>query len=215
MSSDPAGNKDSGARVVVVGGSRNSTLETGRIKGTAFREFLIWYGAHHGRARVSRAVAPHRQFDANASDLGVLPNVWYPAPLVHELIDALTEGFTREELAAMAQDAANEIMRKTLRGVYRAVFNLFVTPDRYRRHIDKLWSLHYDTGRPVIDVVGPGEHRVRYLDWAGHHPFVCALNMSSAIPIYTAMGCRDVGWTRVSCRADALETCESQVRWRI
>jgi hypothetical protein len=184
----------------------------GRIKGTAFREFLVWYGTRYGRERIARAVQRHRQFDDASVDLGVLPNVWYPAPLVHALIDELTEGFTQDELAVMAQDAATEIMKKTLRGVYRAVFNLFVTPDRYRRHIDKLWSLHYDNGRPLIEVVGPGAHRVRYVDWAGHHPFVCTLNMSSAIPIYEAMGCRDVSWSRVSC-TDAGGTCESLVRW--
>jgi hypothetical protein len=202
-------------RIASGSGWRAIPTELGRIKGAAFREFLLWYAARFGRARLVTAVARAQlpDLDAAADDLGVLPNVWYPAALVHGLLDALTEGFTRQELDRVAQDAANHIMDKTLRGVYRAVFNLFVTPDRYRRHVDKLWALHYDTGRPLIEVIGAGEHRIRYVDWAGHHPFVCSLNMSSAIPIYRAMRCKAVSWTRLACRSLAGDVCESRVRW--
>lgn len=192
-----------------------TALDAGNIKGAAFREFILWYSGRFGHERLARAVpqSTAHVLSPSAEDLGVLPNIWYRAEVVHALMDGLITGFAEDELDRIAQDAAIHIMNKTLRGVYRAVFNLLVTPDRYSRHIDKLWSLHYDTGRPVIDPLGPTEHRVRYVDWRSHHPFICRLNMSAAIPIYSAMGCRTVSWSRVACKSKASPTCISTVSW--
>jgi hypothetical protein len=190
--------------------------DVGHIKGAAFREFVVWYAARFGREKLSRAVPAYAEsFLKPAGEaLGVLPNVWYPAQVVHDLLDGLVRDFDDAELERVAQEAANQIMSKTLRGVYRAIFNLLVTPDRYSRHIDKLWALHYDTGRPMIELIGPCEHRVRYVDWRSHHPFICRLNMSATVPIYSAMGCRDVSWTRVSCTSAGGAACINRVRWR-
>jgi hypothetical protein len=188
----------------------------GHIKGAAFREFVVWYALRFGRRELLRSLPPsHGLLDRAANDLGVLANVWYPAELVHELVDGMVVGLKGAELDAIAQDAANQIMNKTLRGVYRALFNLFVTPDRYARHVGKLWSVHYDTGRPVVEQVANNEHLIRYVDWASHHGFICRLNMAAAVPIYTAMGCRDVSWSRVSCRSLQGLQCMTRVRWRI
>lgn len=187
----------------------------GQIKGAAFREFVVWYAGRFGVQRLGRSLPPARELlNPDAADLGVLPNVWYPAKLVHELLDLLLADKSSEELDRLAQEAADHIMKKTLSSVYRAFFNLFVTPDRYARHIDKLWSLHYDTGRPLIEPVGSNQHRIRYVDWTSHHAFICRLNMSAAVPIYSAMGCREVSWTRIACKSLQGSQCMTQVRWR-
>ncbi len=186
----------------------------GRIKGTAFREFVLWYRSRFGSARLSALPARVREhLSAAASDLGVLPNVWYPAGVVHELLDLLTADMDDEQADAVAQEAAIHVMNKTLRGVYRAVFDLFVTPERYSKHIDKLWALHYDNGRPLVETLAPSEHRITYSAWRSHHPFICRLNMSAAVPIYSAMGCKAVTWKRVACKSKGGDHCASHVRW--
>ncbi len=192
--------------------------ELGKIKGVAFGEFLLWYERAHGRAAVESAVeaaeARHAEgLEPRRAGFGVLASRWYPAALVHELVDALTHGRTPAELEAMASDAADHIMGRTLRGVYRAVFSMFGTPERYRRYIGKLWSMHYDTGTVTVLAPEPGLHRVLYAGWAGHHPFICRMNMASSRTIYGAMGCKSVVYERTRCLSEHSRECENTVRW--
>jgi hypothetical protein len=188
----------------------------GHIKGAAFREFLIFYSQRVDPARVAAAVRAIESsaLSAERADFGVMQNVWYPAELVHELLDRLTEGFTEQELERMAQDAAIHVMSATLRGVYKTMFSLIATPERYARHIPKLWRVHYDNGEPAILTRGPNEHRISFLAWESHHPFVCRLNMAAALPIYEAMGCKGVSWRRAHCKSQGGEHCTAIVTWK-
>ena len=124
----------------------------GHIKGAAFREFLIFYGKNVDPVRAAGAVKASGSFELNTarSDFGILQNTWYPAELVHELLDRLTEGFDEPELQKLAQAAAIHIMGVTLHGVYKTMFSLIATPERYARHIPKLWKVHYDNGEPAV-----------------------------------------------------------------
>jgi hypothetical protein len=193
--------------------------DLGNIKGVAFGEFLSWYGVRFGSQRLLSATRDlHGKypdvFDLGRATHGILPSRWYPALLVHEVVDRLTAEFSPKELDSMALDAADVIMNKTLRGVYRAIFALIATPERYVKHIDRLWSLHYDSGRPVVLVMNPTTHRVHYEGWRSHHPFICRLNMAAARAIYIAMGCRDVRLERLGCVSDGARYCENVVRCR-
>ena len=189
----------------------------GRIKGAAFREFLAWYAATRSRPRVLaaiRALDPDaRELDVERRDFGVLQSAWYRAELVHGLLDLLTDGMPEEELRVMAQDAAIHVMNTTLRGVYKALFSWFATPQRYARHVHKLWRVHYDTGMPIVLTLSSNSHRVSFVEWAGHHPFICRLNMSAAVPVYSAMGCKNVSWTRLRCLSQGGDSCASLVKW--
>jgi hypothetical protein len=188
----------------------------GSIKGAAFREFLVFY-ARTVDAKLAREAVRDAQFPSlspAASDFGVVQSTWYPAELVHGLLDRLTDGMPEREQAALAQAAANHVMSVTLRGVYKTLFSLLATPDRYARHIPKLWRVHYDNGEPVILIRGSGDHLVSFVEWWSHHPFICRLNMAAALPIYTAMGCRDVAWRRTHCKSSGGEHCTTVVTWR-
>jgi hypothetical protein len=193
--------------------------DLGKIKGVAFGEFIGWYELRYGHEPVRRAVlevdAVHPgQLDAARIGFGVLASHWYPAPVVHTLLDCLTRNRTESELQSMAVDAADHIMKRTLRGVYRAIFTMIATPDRYVRHIDRLWSMHYDTGSLVAQRVDETTHRVTYVGWTSHHPFICRLNMAASLPLYGAMGCRDVTYERVRCVSQGGANCENLVRWK-
>jgi len=192
--------------------------DRGKIKGVAFGEFLVWHEKRNGSSLVKGAVREVEQhyregLDPDRAGFGVLASRWYPAEVVHELVDRLVSGRSPAELDAMARDAAGFIMGRTLKGVYRAVIAMFGSPDRYARHIDKLWGMHYDTGRVLVQESSPTSHRVRYSGWEGHHEFICRMNMASSVAIYGAMGCRDVSYERVGCISAGAPYCESIARW--
>jgi hypothetical protein len=190
----------------------------GKIKGAAFAEFLSWYAAQKSTGAVVAALtaarALHRaELDVNRAGFGILASEWYDADFVHSVLDQVMKGHSPEELEKIARGAAEAVLAKTLRGIYRSVFALCVTPERYVRHIDKAWRLHYDNGYPAIIVPTPTEHRIVYRDWASHHPMACRLNMAAAYPIYEAMGCKNVRCTRIGCVSDGAGKCECVVTW--
>ena len=133
---------------------------------------------------------------------------------MHELLDRLTEGFTEPQLEHLAQEAATHVMRVTLRGIYKTMFSLIATPERYARHVPKLWRVHYDNGEPAVVTRAPGEHHITFMGWRSHHPFGCRLNMAAALPIYGLMGCRDVRWRRAHCKSSGGNHCTCIVTWR-
>jgi hypothetical protein len=191
----------------------------GNIKGMAFREFLAWYEQRHGGAIVEATIRDvesrhHAGLVPEGPYFGVLASRWYPAEVVHDLLDQLTLARSEEELEKMAADAASSVMTHMLRGVYRAMFSLIATPERYVRHAGKLWSTQYDTGESRFTVTGPTEHRVTYVGWTSHHPFICRLNMAAGRPILEAMHCRDVESQRISCVSSGAAKCENLMRWR-
>jgi hypothetical protein len=192
--------------------------QLGKIKGVAFGEFLTWYDRTYPNGTVASAVREVEArfddgLDAERAGFGVLASRWYAAELVHDLLDRLTSGRSVGELDRMALDAANFIMGRTIKGVYRTMFSMFVTPERYVKYIGKLWAMHYDTGELVVRAQEPNVHRVTYSEWAGHHPFICRMNMASGYSIYSAMGCKDVTCQRMRCVSDGAADCESMVRW--
>lgn len=192
--------------------------DLGKIKGAAFREFLLWHAARNTEAvlvdATERVPAELRsELDVARPGLGVLASRWYPAELVHALLDALVAGRTASELDALALDAAEVIMGRTLRGVYRTLFSMLATPDRYQQYGGKLWGQHYDSGRLVFTSSEPGRHRIEYVGWRGHHPFICRLNCAASVPIYSAMGCEQVAISERQCVADGSVTCGVAVRW--
>lgn len=190
----------------------------GRIKGVVIREFAQWHGERFGREPFAAAVRSTEPLypgvlDAKREAYGLLASMWYPAPLVHGLLDYLTDGVTDAELTRLAEDAANVIMGRTLRGVYRTMFRMVASPDRFARFGHSLWGQHYDTGRNDIERVDVRIHRVRYIDWHGHHPFICRMNMAASRPIYEAMGCRDVHYVPQGCVTHGAAVCENVIRW--
>lgn len=152
-------------------------------------------------------------FDGSRSTFGVLASQWYPAPAVHTILDELTRGLSADEMQNLARSAAQGVMSSTLRGAHRIVLSTLVSPERYLKHVDTFWRLHYDTGTPVVTASAPTEHRAVYVDWTSHHPFACQLNMASARPLYEAMGCNQVQYKVIGCVALGKPRCETEISW--
>lgn len=190
----------------------------GRIKGFAFAEFMTWYADRHDRPTILESLGAAGEwrkvsFSFDRPGFGILASEWYEAEIVHAVLDAVGRRHTPLELDVLAREAADEIMGKMLRGIYRTAFSICVTPERYLRHVDKVWRLQYDNGTPVIIAPRSTEHAITFRDWRSHHPIICRLNMASAGPIYGAMGCKSTKYTRLGCISEGAQRCQSVVVW--
>jgi len=194
----------------------------GNIKGAVLREFVLFCEQHDDRPRLLRALraldeAYPGSVDPERSGGGFLASRWYPAELVHVLVDEVIAGRSVAEQQKVAQHAANVIMGHTLRGVYRFLFSTFATPDLYARHANKLWTLHYDNGSVQVDNrPADGSNRTahsRLVRWLSHHRFICMMNGASALPIYEAMGCKNVRYETIACQSNGDADCQWLVHW--
>lgn len=190
----------------------------GRIKGAAFREFLNFYAVRNGESALREAadrMTPEWRalVDPERSVLGIIASEWYPAPLVHSLLDALTASLSREQKAELADAAARAIMSRMLRGVYKTLFQLMATPARYQRFGPKLWDAYYDSGEFRIDMPDEKTAVCMVTKWNGHHPFICDLNCAAAVPVYEMMGCASVRVIRTECVALGSARCEFVTNW--
>lgn len=193
--------------------------DLGKMKGAAFREFVAWVEQDRGAPALAAVVAKlppevQRHFLVGRPALGLLAATWYPAGLVHAFLDALTRGLSEPELNRMALQGAEFTMQRNLRGVYRSLFAMFVSPRIYVLGMQQLWNLHYDSGRVRNTEKTPNMHRAEVEDWRGHHPFACRLNTAAVFPIYGAMKCQDIEVNRESCVSRGDAACSWVITWK-
>jgi hypothetical protein len=191
----------------------------GHIRGAAVREFLGWVADTWGGARLEAVVGrlgpeEARRFDPHAKALGVLSSTWYDAKTVHALIDSLLVGTSAEERERIAREGADAVMGRTLRGVYKLLFDWMATPARYAKYAHKLWASYYDSGTFRIEIPEPSVHVCVIRDWGAHHPFICDLNREASRTIYGAMKCKDVVCVRSRCVAHGDDECRFETRWK-
>lgn len=192
----------------------------GRIKGSAFREFLRWYGERHGQAAVAGALAqlpPEAQplLDPGKDSFGILASAWYPAPLVWAILETFLAGRSTRERAELARAGARATMDRTLRGVYGVLFSALATPELYVRFGQRLWDAYYDSGTVIMDLPAPGRLRSRIFDWPGHHRFICDMNQHAGCFIIEAMGLKVTGSSRSGCVATGGRECRIETFWQI
>ena len=188
------------------------------MKGAAFRELLRWYRNEYGTDALQDALnrlepQDRDSFDPSDEFLGVFTTRWYDARLVHHLIDALVEPIVVDQRSAMAHAAAHAVMNRTLRGIYRVLFDWMATPARYAKYADKLWQSYYDSGEFVVRMPDEQSAICTIRDWEAHHRFICDLNRGAAAAIYEAMGCEDVVVTRQACIEDGDAECRFRTTW--
>jgi hypothetical protein len=191
----------------------------GQVKGAALREFVVWYQERHGSARLAEKIATlppdtARQLNFDRSHIGVLASAWYPAAAIHALLDSLLAGMSADEQAVLAREGAEAIMNATLRGIYRMLFAMLMSPERYLRSAQVLWNRYYDDGEVRKTVEGPTLHRTVITGWTSHHRFLCDMHVESGRAIYREMGLADVSGERVSCVSRGDKACAFLIRWR-
>jgi hypothetical protein len=193
--------------------------ELGLIKGAAFLEFVAWWEQVHEEGDVQRVLEELSSGEAapfvvqSGRALGLRSEAWYPAGVVHHIIDRLLVGFTPEQQGSAAVEAAQAIIEASLRGAMGVVVKMLGSPARYPWFAQRMWNMHYDTGEIWVDQRGPWEHVIRRRAWKGHHPFICRVTKAAAVPIYEALGCSEVEFEPRACVSDGDPQCENVVRW--
>jgi len=189
-----------------------------QIKGAALLEALNWLEREHGRARVEAALArlssaSRARIDATRRSFGILASDWYPAENTHIVLGFLTEGLSSAEREQTARRLAKAIMEGTLHGVYGMLFNLMATPERYARHVSRLWSKFYDCGRVVAVLPTPSSMVATVSEWTSHDPFLCLTVQFARVAALEAMGCRNVR-SELRCKDDVGgDACTTRITW--
>jgi len=191
----------------------------GNIKGLAFREFIQWYATRHGQARIVHAISKlpasqRESFDLGAPAFGILASRWYPAQLVHALLDASGGARTDAVLENLARDAAVEIMANMMNGIYSFAFSQLASPSRWIALRQQVWDLYFDTGTIQSEYLHEKSICTWFTGWRGHHPLACMLTRSSNLAIFRAMGLEGVEIQLTRCVARDDSRCEVVIRWQ-
>jgi hypothetical protein len=189
-----------------------------RIKGAGIQPFLEWYTRRWSHARLVAAAERMRPelravFDLKDPHLGVLPSQWFRAAPVHAFLDNLLDGHTAEECQLIARDGARAIIESTLKGVYRWLFEMMMSPERYGRSAQKLFSRYYEPGTMVKTPLGDRGHLSVVTNWPSHHPLLCDFLIHTAEYVYTGLGCKQVQVRRTACVSTHAPECRFEITW--
>jgi hypothetical protein len=97
--------------------------------------------------------------------------------------------------------------------VYRVLFETMMSPARYAKNAQKLFSRYYDAGTMTKTALSPTSHRSTVTGWQAHHPFLCELLLYTGVYVYRAMGCKDVKMERTACVGDGASECTFLTTW--
>jgi hypothetical protein len=196
----------------------NYAVPRGRIKGAAFREFLLWYEIRFAASALATAlegIAPRFRvmLDPDKPAFGVKRGDWYPAAMVHALINGLLDGMSPEERSTLARESGELVTQQTIEGAFRSLFQLIATPERCARHAQRMWRAYYESGTSTVTRVSDTCYTQRVTGWAEHHPFICEMHVAAAVVLYRAMGCQGVRARRIACVSAGATACTSEVTW--
>lgn len=188
------------------------------VKGAAIREFVAWYEQRHGIERLrtiaERAPEDLRHYLDPDDPLNILASSWYPARLVHSILDTLSEGATRSEIAKMAHDSNRWVVARGMNSVYRFMLERLVTPEMYAACVPWMWRQLHTTGERRITMTSDHGFESVVAHWPGHHPVLCVLVIETMCAVLEAMGKTGVRWTRRSCVSRGDRACVTDVTWR-
>ena len=169
--------------------------EAPAIRGIICREFVEWLAIDRGPDYVADCITRARPEDVQGLHtelplLGLLPQRFYPAERMHQLLDVLTADIPHSEHDRMCQRAGEYIFDRQVRGLQRAIFALMLSPSRYVKHAHRAWRHNFRDGEVTYEA-GDDWHRSTYTNWGGQHPLICRMMMYGKASEYRVMGCQE------------------------
>ena len=189
------------------------------IKGGAIREFFAWYEGKFGLdslRHMARQVPPDLAplVDPDDPVVHFLAASWYPARLVHSMLDTMNEGRSELEIERLARDATRHVVAHGMNSVYRVLLKKLGSPQIYAAMIPRMWRQLHDSGDRSVEIVEDGRAISKVANWAGHHRVLCMLSTSLMCAIFEQMGKKNVKWTCTRCISrDGGSECVYEVRW--
>ena len=189
-----------------------------QIKGAAIREFLLWHATKFGQEETAKLAADLPEplaalIDRSQPAFGILGASWYPARLVHPMLDRLAERGGHEG-RDFAREANREVVPRMIRGVYRVMFQAAATPELYARHVPRLWRRLHSTGDRSIVLRAPGEALSVVESWPAHHPVLCWVTIYTMAHVFEAMGYKQWTVERLACVSHGAGRCETLLHYR-
>ena len=190
------------------------------IKGGVIRDFVEWYGARYGVDSVRRLgeklPAPFQaMLDLDDPAYKLLGSSWYPARLVHAMLDVLASDKTPQEMARFLHEANRGFVKEgATKSVYRFFLQKLVTPEMYAVCVPRFWRQWHSTGERRMKIVRKGLAESYVSRWPGHHPHLCTMTIETMCAVFETMGCTGVTWERLYCVSDGASECKTIVKWR-
>ena len=188
------------------------------IRGAALRPFVNWYATTHGHAGLQRAWAvlsdeDRRRFNPAGPGLGISVAAWYPAAVIHQMLDTLLEGMDAHECTTLASLGADSTLTASLTGFLGVAFRTLVSPRVCKAVGPQLWHAFYSGGHIRINDQGRRCHVMEVTGWTGHHGFLCEMNNAAGRAIYRAAGCATVATEQTACTDRGDRACVYVIRW--
>jgi hypothetical protein len=181
------------------------------------REMLLWHErrfGHEATVSLARDLSPEAMAMINPSlpALGILSSTWYPMSVTHPMLTRVQER-SGNEGRDFAIEANREVVPRMIRGVYRVMFKAAATPERYAKHVARLWRQLHSTGTRSMVIRAPGEALSALEDWPAHHPVACWLTIYTMAYVFEAMGYKTWSVDRLSCIGHGAARCETILRY--
>jgi serine/threonine protein kinase len=190
----------------------------GRIKGTAIRAGVAWFGDTYGEmalARVVELASPELRALLRPGDpvFGLIASGWYDTLLIGELLELVERVAAPAEALVFLTRVAEAIARDNVGGVYRALFRLVASPPLLEANAQRVWRTYIDEGTLSVSLGGPGAFEARVRGWSRHHPAVCRMLRAMLESLLRAVGYTALVVERTQCAGLGDPCCVFEGNW--
>jgi hypothetical protein len=190
----------------------------GRVKGTAVRAGLTWFGQTYGAPgleRLTELASPELQAILRPNDpaLGLIASGWYDTQLIGELLglaEHVAQPLEAEELLTRIADA---VARDNVGGVYRSLFRLVASPPLLEANAQRVWRTYVDEGTLSVKINGDAAFRAHVRGWSRHNVNVCRMLRPLIQSLLREVGYRALTVDRTQCVGDGNTQCTFDGTW--
>jgi len=193
-------------------------VSRGRIKGTAVRAGVAWFGEMYGDAALERVVelaSPELRALLRPGDpvFGLIASGWYDTLLIGELLELVEHVAAPADPIAFGGRVAEAIARDNVGGVYRALFRLVASPPLLEANAQRVWHTYIDEGTMNVSLGASGSFEARVRGWSRHHPAVCRMLRAMLESLLRAVGYTALVVERTQCAGLGDPCCVFEGSW--
>jgi serine/threonine protein kinase len=190
----------------------------GRIKGTAIRAGVAWFGDTYGDMALERVVdlaSPELRAQLRPGDpvFGLIASGWYDTLLIGELLELVEQVAAPADTQAFGSRVAEAIARDNVGGVYRALFRLVASPPLLEANAQRVWRTYIDEGTMSVSLGAPGTFEARVRGWSRHHLAVCRMLRAMLESLLRAVGYTALVVERTQCVGNGDTCCAFEGTW--
>ncbi|HEY1697698.1 MAG TPA: protein kinase [Polyangiaceae bacterium] len=190
----------------------------GRLKGTAVRAGIAWFGDTYGELGLERALdlaSPELRAILRPRDpvFGLIASGWYDTLLIGELLELIERVAAPPDVPAFQARVAEAIARDNVNGVYRSLFRLIASPPLLEANAQRVWRTYVDEGTMTVTVSRAGAFEARVRGWSRHHPAVCRMLRAMLESLLRAIGYTALVVERTQCVGQGDGCCAFEGIW--